>query len=224
MNESCHTDKRVLSHIWISHVTHMIQSCHTDKRVLSHTWMSHVTHMNESCHTYEWVMSHIWISHVPQILQIIHRRREIYSSHIWTSHVAQINKSRHTHEWVMSHTWMSHVTHMLRSVCNMHVIVIVVTHWVRDVHWLSRTQLISNVWLIEKCSRDARHRDKCDALSSWCALVITNSTHWQRATRGEVFAVRASWATCDLFGNVSRIEFVIGVTHWVRDVHWSSSA
>ena len=29
--------------------------------VMSHIRMSHVTHMNESCPTYEWVMSHIWI-------------------------------------------------------------------------------------------------------------------------------------------------------------------
>jgi len=35
-------------------------SCHTYEWVMSHIWMSHVTHMNESCHTYEWVMSHIW--------------------------------------------------------------------------------------------------------------------------------------------------------------------
>jgi len=28
-------------------------------RVMSHTWMSHVTHINESCHTYEGGMSHI---------------------------------------------------------------------------------------------------------------------------------------------------------------------
>jgi len=27
--------------------------------VMSHIWMSHVTHMNESCHTCEWVMSHM---------------------------------------------------------------------------------------------------------------------------------------------------------------------
>jgi len=36
--------------------------------VMSHIWMSHVTHMNgschESCHTCEWVMSHMWMSHV----------------------------------------------------------------------------------------------------------------------------------------------------------------
>ena len=39
---SCHT--------WTSHDTR--------ERCMSHIWMSHVTHMNESCHTYEWVMSH----------------------------------------------------------------------------------------------------------------------------------------------------------------------
>jgi len=50
----------VMSHIWMSHVTHMNDSCHTYERVMSHIWTSHVTHMNESCHTYEWVMSHIW--------------------------------------------------------------------------------------------------------------------------------------------------------------------
>jgi len=30
---------------------------HTDEWVMSHRWMSHVTHMNESCHTHERVMS-----------------------------------------------------------------------------------------------------------------------------------------------------------------------
>jgi len=31
--------------------------------VMSHLWVSHVTHMNESYHAYEWVVSRIWISH-----------------------------------------------------------------------------------------------------------------------------------------------------------------
>ena len=44
-----YTYEWVMSHIWMSHVTHMNESCHT--------------HMNESCHTCEWVMSHIWMSH-----------------------------------------------------------------------------------------------------------------------------------------------------------------
>jgi len=65
--ESCHTYGRVMSHIWMSHVTHMDESCHTYGRVMSHIWTSHVTHMDESCHTYGRVMSHVWMSRVTRI-------------------------------------------------------------------------------------------------------------------------------------------------------------
>ena len=61
-----------MSHIWMSHVTHMNESCHTYEWVMSHIWMSHVTHMNESRHTYEWVMSHIWMSHVTYMNESCH--------------------------------------------------------------------------------------------------------------------------------------------------------
>ena len=45
-----------------SHATHLCEQSHMVmsqeyKWVMSHIWMSHVTHMNESCHTHEWVMS-----------------------------------------------------------------------------------------------------------------------------------------------------------------------
>jgi len=56
-----------LSHIRMSHVTHMNASCHTYEWFMSHIWMSHVTHTNESCHTYERVMSYVWMSHVPHM-------------------------------------------------------------------------------------------------------------------------------------------------------------
>ena len=36
----------------LSHVTQTNQPCHTCASVLSHIWMSHVTHMNLSFHTY----------------------------------------------------------------------------------------------------------------------------------------------------------------------------
>ena len=46
-----HTYERVMSHIWMSHVT-----CHTYERVMSHIWTSqvtcYVTHMNEWCHVF----------------------------------------------------------------------------------------------------------------------------------------------------------------------------
>ena len=51
-----------------SHATHMHalrhtyeSSFHTYKRVTSHIWMRHVTHMNESCYTREWVTSQVCI-------------------------------------------------------------------------------------------------------------------------------------------------------------------
>jgi len=71
MTESYPTYEWVMSHIWISHVTHIHMSCHLYDWVTSHIYewvmsqicMIHVTRMNASCHTYEWVMSHIWMSH-----------------------------------------------------------------------------------------------------------------------------------------------------------------
>jgi len=64
MNESRHKFKRVIPHIWMSHVINLNESCHTYEWVTSQIWMSHVTHTNESRHKFEWVMSHIWMSHI----------------------------------------------------------------------------------------------------------------------------------------------------------------
>jgi len=47
---------------------------------MSHIWMSHVTHMNESRHTYEWVTSHIWMSHVT------HMTRKCMHQNAWFIH------------------------------------------------------------------------------------------------------------------------------------------
>jgi len=44
----------------MSHVTHMNESCHTYEWVMSHVWMSHGTHINVSYFSCE----HIWMSHV----------------------------------------------------------------------------------------------------------------------------------------------------------------
>ena len=108
----------VMSHIWMSHVTHMNESCHTYEWVMSHIWMSHVTHRNESSHTYEWVMSHICISHVTHMNESCHTY-ECVKSHVWMSQVTHMNESCHTYEWVMLHIWMSHVTHTNKS-CHKH--------------------------------------------------------------------------------------------------------
>jgi len=136
---SSHTCEWVMSHIWMSHVTHMNESCHTSEWVMSHIWMSHVTHLNESCHTYEWVMSHIWMSRVIHLNESCHRCEWVMSHlrmitfHVWTHHVTRVNESWHKYEWVMAQIWMSHgtcegvtsrtcmshVTHMNES-CNTH--------------------------------------------------------------------------------------------------------
>jgi len=62
MHESCHTYAWVMSHICMSHVTHMNESCHTYAWVMSHICMSHIALMNESRHTYKPVMLHYsWV-------------------------------------------------------------------------------------------------------------------------------------------------------------------
>jgi len=128
-HESCHTQEWLTSHIWMSlthicmsHVTHMNESCHTYAWVMSHIWtvlhmrMRHVTHKNDWCHTYEWVLhTYAWVM-----------------SHIWMSHVTHMNESCHTNEWVMSHICMSHVTHMHES-CHIYA-------WVMSHIWISLTQ------------------------------------------------------------------------------------
>jgi len=136
MDESCHTCRWVLSHIWRSHVTHVEESCHTYEWVMSHIWMSHATHMNESCHTYEWVMSHTWRSHVTHMDESCHTY-ECVMSHIWLSLVTHMNELWHTYEWVLAHTWMSFGTHMNDS---FHTLQCDISYtWMRHVPHIWRT-------------------------------------------------------------------------------------
>ena len=78
--------------------------------VMSHTWLSHVTHMNESCHTYISHDTHmnealIWTRHVH-----ITATRKGHQSLLWW-----MKESCHIHECVMSHIRMSHVTQVDES-------------------------------------------------------------------------------------------------------------
>jgi len=81
---SCHACEWVVSHMWMSHATHVNESCHTCEWVVSHMWMSRVTHVNESCHTCESVVSHMWMSRV-----------------------THVHESWHTCGWVVSHMWIA---------------------------------------------------------------------------------------------------------------------
>ena len=103
MNESCHTYEWVMSHLWMSHVTHMDESCHThtcqtdDQMFVSTTeWV--MSHTNKSCHTCKCQRDKLDACGIDPM-----------------SHVTHMNESCHTYEWDMSHTWMSHVTHMNES-------------------------------------------------------------------------------------------------------------
>jgi len=111
-----------MSHVWISHVTHMIQICYLFDMTSCHVvrWMTHVTRTNEyvtrtneyvtrtneschtSCHTCEWVISHT----------AARRKNPATDKFIHVSHDTRINESCHTYERVESHIWMSHVTFM----------------------------------------------------------------------------------------------------------------
>jgi len=56
-----HEEDEQPPHTTISHVEcEWSVSCHTYEWAVSHIWMSHVTHMNESCHTYEWHVECEW--------------------------------------------------------------------------------------------------------------------------------------------------------------------
>jgi len=44
------------------YVALMNESCHTHRRVMRHLWMGHGTLTNESSHRYQWVWSHLWTS------------------------------------------------------------------------------------------------------------------------------------------------------------------
>jgi len=98
------------------------ESCHTYEWVMSHTWISQVTHMNESCHPHEWVMSHTWMSHVThRNASCLTLKRTPAALHVRMSNVTHIDESCHTHasshtyEWVTSHTCMILVTLMNES-------------------------------------------------------------------------------------------------------------
>ena len=142
MNESCHIYEWVMSHICMSHATHMDESCHTYEWVMSHVWMRRVTHMNESshtnkcdtvvdasCHIHPWVVSHNLMSHVTRMnescftfIGLIRPRGkkeghgdELTYSPMLTSIWWLRDESCHTYGWVMSHIWMSHVTYLNES-------------------------------------------------------------------------------------------------------------
>jgi hypothetical protein len=117
----------VLSHVSMSHVTHMNGSCLTYEWVMSHIWTSHVSHMNASCHTYEWVMSHISMRHVSHMrmpyLYMSFSSKEPYYQWLfcrkWSATWSILWVFATLYHWVMSHICacirLRYTTHMDES-------------------------------------------------------------------------------------------------------------
>jgi len=102
----------VMSHMWMSHVTHVDTSCRTHECVIWQTWMILVAHMNDSYRTHEWVMWQTCIDHVAHLLILPCAR--IRRSHLMHESCLQC-------EWPMSHLWLNYITYMNGS-CHTHAI------------------------------------------------------------------------------------------------------
>ena len=97
-----------MSHMWISHVTHVNESCHTCGWVMSHMWMSHVTPRNKSCsarsastHTneiYIYMCIYVYICIYRYIYVYIHTYTYIYI-HIYIHIYMYTYICTHTHKW-----------------------------------------------------------------------------------------------------------------------------
>jgi len=137
-----------MSHIRMSHGTHMNGSCHT--------WMSHTAHMTESCntrttescHTYIWVMSHMWLNHATHMTESCHMAGSSRESWLQLQQVALQPALRPTSSshWVMSQACHTHVTeschtHVTES-CHTHDIQAVRMKVGYQVEWLNRLRAV----------------------------------------------------------------------------------
>ena len=91
---------------------------------MSHVWMSHVTHMNESCRTSEGVMSHITQSHSANdtylsydIWQVICHRlwHDLFICVTWLIHMCDMSRSYVWHDSFICVTWLIHMSDMTHS-------------------------------------------------------------------------------------------------------------
>jgi len=110
----------VVSHVRMSHVTHMTDTqSRLDKTYSIHQRMmdysynlvsiSNVAHANESRRIDDRQTEPTW-----QDRHNVFKYKWVMS-HTWMSHVTLTNESRHTYERVTSHVWMSIVTHTNES-------------------------------------------------------------------------------------------------------------
>jgi len=205
-NESCHTYGRVMSHIWMSHVTHMnvlwamsYRWCVAECPQTS-SWQSLA---NESCHTYWWVMSHIWM-------------------HIWRSHVTHMDESCHIYKW-----FTNHVLQMVCDTVSSDKFVTIVGKWVMSHIWLIHKPCPTDgVWhSVVRRVRDNRWQmshvtyinDSRTMSYRWCVTQYPQTSSWQSLANESCHTYK--WFTnhvlqmvCD---TVSSDEFVTIVGKWV---------
>ena len=168
------TYERVMSHIWMSHVTRTNESCHTFEWVMSHICMCHVAHMKRKeadeallqevqldapatgkliliprCATYIWTTWHIRMSHVTHTNAPCHTY-ECVMSHIRMSHVTHTNESCHTYECVILHVWRG--GSRMRPCCSCNLVLGCAT-------WLIHLCNMTAIWLIHMC--DMTHSHVC---------------------------------------------------------------
>jgi len=99
MNASRHTYERVMSHIWMRHVT-LLRYLWCAGHVWSwscHIWLCHLSRMNVSCHAYKWVMSHMNLSRTCAI-GLVRVVPDNESCNIWICHLSPMNGSCHAYE------------------------------------------------------------------------------------------------------------------------------
>jgi len=164
VNESCHTNKWVVSHIRMSHITRMNGSSHTYagpdmsfflKQWPCHThiwWMRHVTHVNtpmnescytyESCHTYEWVMSYICrFRHefLSQAMALFHAAGTSFQKS-WLVHTCDMRHDSFICAW--RETWLVHMCDKtsLFSCC-----------WYYFSKVMTRSHVSHETWLVRVC-------------------------------------------------------------------------
>jgi len=182
MNESCHT--RECSWCATRALIMCACSCHTNDRVMSHIWVSRVSHINATralilcvcswhdtcsimCVTYFFYMcdiTHSYARHDSCMCDMMHMLNEpchTYEramSRVWMSHVTRMNESCGTYEWVMSHTWVTSVAHMNES-CHTHE-----SHLSHERRWCAtRVLIVCAQWVMSfiKMSHVTRITESC---------------------------------------------------------------
>ena len=99
----------------MSYVTRVNESCHTCKWVMSHVYMSHVIHVNVNMHewkdAYEWVTSLIWVIYFTHMTTSYHMNE--YGTLIGAlCHTHRLRKSPDCRLWggpISAHAWFANV-------------------------------------------------------------------------------------------------------------------